>query len=123
MGEVDGSEVVEDLDEALALARRRVTTAGERDDRVSGYRTAGKDNVGRRHDLTPFGEHVTDRRLAAAIQDDAECSVVSVLEHQHDGPVEVGVDEGWRGDEQTPTVRSLLEHAPILARGGAHTRP
>src|SRR5439155_13843789 len=114
VGEVDRPQVAENLDEALELD---VTASGERDDGVGRYGTTGEDDPGRGHELVPFGEHVVDSRFTAAIQDDAEAAIVSVLEHQHDGPVEVGIDEGWCRDEQPSAVRWLLGHDPILARG------
>ena len=60
--------------------------------------------------LAPFGEHVVDRRLARAVEHEAEPAVVAVLEDEHDGPVEVRVDEGRCRDEQSSAERFLLGH-------------
>ena len=43
--------------------------------------------------------------VARPVQHDAERAVVAVFEHEHDGPVEVRIDERWRRDEQPAAQR------------------
>jgi FAD/FMN-containing dehydrogenase len=113
VGEIDGAEIVEDLDEAL---ERRVPAAGQRNDGVGRDRAAREHEIGRRHDRPPFREDVLERGVAAAIEHDAEPTVVAVFEHEDDGPVEVRIDQGRGRDEQASAERSLVGHDSILAR-------
>jgi FAD/FMN-containing dehydrogenase len=120
VGEVDGAEVVEDLDKAFDVT---VTAARERDHGVGRDRASRERVLRGRRELAPLGEHVVERRLAAAVEDDAEAAVVAVLEHQHDRAVEVGIDERRCCDQESSAKGGLLEHHAILAcRSGSTDR-
>ena len=121
VGEVDGAEIVEDLDEALESRRRRRRASAMTASVATGppaNTTSGGDTTGRHS-----GNTSSSGGLAAAVQHDAEPAVVAVFEHEHDGPVEVRVDEGRGRDEQASAERLLIGHDSILARHCSTRRP
>src|ERR671935_160537 len=63
------------------------------------YRTAGKDVLAV-SEVGQVGDRVAYLQLGRPVQDDAERSFGRVLHHQHDGPVEVGVEQDRGGDEE-----------------------
>jgi FAD/FMN-containing dehydrogenase len=129
VGKVDGAEAVDHVDEVIVVApavdsggAALVTAPGECDNRVGRHRTTREHDRGRRYEFPPFGEDVVDRRLAAAVQHEAQAALVAVFEDQHDRTVEVRVDEGWCRDEQPSAQRSMLDHELILARRNSARR-
>ena len=50
----------------------------------------------------PLGQRVRDLELAGTVEHDAQRAVVTVFEHEHDGPVELGAAERGGGHEQPP---------------------
>ena len=71
---------------------------------------------------SPLGQHVVELGVARPVEHDAERALVAVLEHEHDGAVEVRVDEGRRRDQQAAAQRCIRHEviARRLALGSAN---
>ena len=59
-------------------------------------------------ELGQLGHRLGDRQLGGPVQDDAERTLLGVLDDQHDGAVEVGVDQHGRRDQKLALERTAI---------------
>src|SRR5262245_2781500 len=96
----------------MGAPARRAVARRHTDDRLGFDRSALEEHgwVGRTR--RPRREEVVDGPPAGPVEDHAEGAAVAMLEHEHDGAVEVLVDEGRQGHEQPALQAPDVGHWP-----------
>src|SRR3546814_9728374 len=119
--EVEQAEVADDGGEALDDVG--VAGAGEAPAAALLDGTTHAQNSRLAGQAGPVGQGVEEGEVGGTVQHDAERPVFVVLDHEHDGAVEVRVSEHRLGDEQATCGRrhrsSLALTRPRRAHGGA----
>jgi hypothetical protein len=83
---------------------------GHRQRGVGADRAALEEHVRLAGHVGPVGQHLADRHRGRPVEDDAERAVLVEVQHEHDGALEVGVEQGRRGDQQ---VTDAQAHDPV----------
>ena len=97
--------------ELFAVAADLAASPRQRNRLVPGISLVTAEMTADVEQLIELGHRFADGRLRRAVEHQPERAIVAVLDHQHDGPEEVGVDQPWARDQQLAARRVHVSRA------------